>query len=181
MDEWTPNLKSKAKLSYEKRRLKLAFSWLRYPLLIVLVSYGISGWTSGSQYLSIAIFILCFIGVWYGLDFSQGVQHGLTIGSLGLWMPVLAKLMNSLSHLYHGFLCVILGMVMSMGLWNYLIRSERVCVMSLRYLLACCTTSAATASLCCPSIGMGSVGGIILGVLSVSTSHYFGKFLNRNF
>ena len=175
-----PDLKFKAKLSYEKGRLKLALSWLKYPILLILVTYGISGWSSSSQYLSASIIILCFVGVWYGQDFGQGIQHGLTIGSLGLWMPVMAKLMESLPHVYHSILCIVLGIAMSMGLWNYLIRTEEVSSVSLRYLFACCITSAATASLCCPSIGMGSVGGIFLGVLSLSTSHYLGRFINKH-
>ncbi|NRA47197.1 MAG: hypothetical protein HRU09_19785 [Oligoflexales bacterium] len=123
--------------------------------------------------------ILCFFGVWYGQDLGKGAKHGLTIGSLGLWMPVMAKLMSSLPHFYHSFLCIVLGMLMSMGLWHYLIQSDAPERISARYLFICCITSATTASLCCPSIGVGSVGGIFLGVVSLSTTHFVGKMLNR--
>ena len=179
MDENMRRLKSKAKLSYELGRVMQALSWLKYPILLILVTYGFSGWSADSRYLSASILVLSFFGVWYGQEFEQGVKHGLTIGSLGLWMPVLAKLMQSLPHGYHSFLCIILGMGMSMGLWHYLIQSDGAYKLNVRYLIACCITSAATASLCCPSIGVGSVGGIFLGVLSLSTTHFLSKLFSK--
>lgn len=176
----TQDLKTQAKLSYEASRIKLSLLWLRYPIFLILISYGVTDWSWNSSYLSAFLLILSSICVWYGKDLADGVKHGLMIGSLGFLMPVLAKLMDSLPHIYHSLLCIALGMLFSMSFWQYLIRYDEPNKISTSYLMISSLICAATASLCCPSIGLGSVGGIFLGVLSLSTSHLVGKLLSRN-
>ena len=180
MEKKTPDLKFKARFFYESGRFVHAIKWQVYPLVIIILSYLFNSMHTPPIHLIGILLSLSVFGLWKGLDWAKGVRHGLLLGSVGLMMPVLQTLMDSIPHLYHTLLCILIGMAISILLWYALIQRDQTNIFSPFYSGTCIIMTFTTASLCCYSIGLGSVAGITLGLLSLSGTQYLYRYLNRN-